>query len=149
MLPVVWNVAEPLEVEYRWPIHQSSDQNNGGRKEIEKPPCSFPSFICPYGSIACSPADKANLFGSYFSANSSLRDPNVPDPPTQPLSNLIPSIILSACKVCWVPSSLKTDKTSGPDDIPPGFLKEAADELEPVLCCLFHPILISCMSQYL
>ena len=39
MLPAVWNVAEPLEVEYRWPIHQSSDQSNSGRKEIEKPPC--------------------------------------------------------------------------------------------------------------
>ena len=35
----VWNVAEPLEVEYRQPIHQSSDQSNSGRKEIEKPPC--------------------------------------------------------------------------------------------------------------
>ena len=39
MLPDVWNVAEPLEVEYRWPIHQSSDQSNSGRKEIVKPPC--------------------------------------------------------------------------------------------------------------
>ena len=61
----------------------------------------------------------------------------------------IPFIIISARKVYWVLSSLKTDKTSGPDDIPPGFLKEAADELVPVLCCLFHPILISCMSEYL
>ena len=39
MMPAVWNVAEPLEVEYRQPIHQSSDQSNSGRKEIEKPPC--------------------------------------------------------------------------------------------------------------
>ena len=39
MLPAVWNVAEPLEVEYRRPIHQSSDQNNSDTKEIEKPPC--------------------------------------------------------------------------------------------------------------
>ena len=38
-MPGVWNVAEPLEVEYRWPIHQSSDQSNSSRKEIEKPPC--------------------------------------------------------------------------------------------------------------
>ena len=45
--------------------------------------------------------------------------------------------------------SRQTDKTSGPDDVPPRFLKEAADELVPVLCRLFHPILISCMSQYL
>ena len=40
MLPDVWNVAEPLEVEYRQPIHQSSDQNSSGRKEIVKPPCT-------------------------------------------------------------------------------------------------------------
>ena len=39
MMPVVSNVAEPLEVEYREPIHQSSDQSNSHRKEIEKPPC--------------------------------------------------------------------------------------------------------------
>ena len=36
----VWNVAEPLEVEYRWPIHQNSDQSNSGRKKIVKPPCA-------------------------------------------------------------------------------------------------------------
>ena len=40
--------------------------------------------------------------------------------------------------------SLKTDKASGPDDIPPRFLKEFADELVPVLCRLFRLILISC-----
>ena len=39
MLPDVWNVVEPLEVEYRPPIHQSSDQSNSGRKEKVKPPC--------------------------------------------------------------------------------------------------------------
>ena len=38
-MPVVWNVAEPLEVEYSRLIHQSSDQHKSGRKEIEKPPC--------------------------------------------------------------------------------------------------------------
>ena len=105
---------------------------------------SFPSLIRPDGSIACSPTDKANLFGSYFSANSSLSDSNAPDPPTQPLSNPIPSIIISACKVRRVLRSLKTDKASGPDGIPPRFLKEFADELAPVLCRLFRLILISC-----
>ena len=47
--------------------------------------CSFPSLICPDGFIACSPTDKANLFGSYLSANSSFSDSNALDPPTQPL----------------------------------------------------------------
>ena len=105
---------------------------------------SFPSLIRPDGSIACSPTDKANLFGSYFSANSSLSDTNAPDPPTQPLSNPIPSIIISARKVRRVLRSLKTNKASGPDGIPPRFLKEFADELAPVLCRLFRLILISC-----
>ena len=32
-MPDVWNVAEPLEVEYRRPIHQSSDQSNSDKRE--------------------------------------------------------------------------------------------------------------------
>ena len=39
MMPAVWNVAEPMEVEYRQPIHQSNDQSNSGRREIEKLLC--------------------------------------------------------------------------------------------------------------
>ena len=31
----VWNMAEPLEVEYKQPICQSSDQSNSGRKEMK------------------------------------------------------------------------------------------------------------------
>ena len=40
MIPATLNMAKPLEVEYRQPVLQSSDQSNSGRKEIEKPPCS-------------------------------------------------------------------------------------------------------------
>ena len=40
--------------------------------------------------------------------------------------------------------SLKTDKASGRDGIPPRFLKEFANELAPILCRLFCLILISC-----
>ena len=47
-------------------------------------------------------------------------------------------------KFARVLCSLKTDKASGPDGIPPRFPKEFADELAPVLCCLFLLILISC-----
>ena len=32
-MPDMWNVAEPLEVEYRQPVCQSSDQSNSSRKE--------------------------------------------------------------------------------------------------------------------
>ena len=35
-MPNMWNVAKPLEVEYRQPIRQSSDQSNGSRNEIKK-----------------------------------------------------------------------------------------------------------------
>ena len=84
---------------------------------------SFPSLSHPDGSIACSPTDKANLFGSFFSANSSLSNSNAPDPPTQPLSNpSMPSIIISARNVRQVLRSLKADKASGTDGIPPRFL---------------------------
>ena len=99
---------------------------------------SFSSLIRPDGAIACSPTDKANLFGSHFSANSSLSDSNAPDPPTQSLSNPIPSIIISVSDVCWLHRSLKTDGVS------PRFLKESAEKLAPVLCHHFHLILISC-----
>ena len=37
-MAAVWNVAEPLEVEYWQVIHQISDQSNGSKKR-EKPPC--------------------------------------------------------------------------------------------------------------
>ena len=109
---------------------------------------NFPSPIRPDSSIACSPADKANLFGSYFSANSSLSNSNASDPPTQPLSNPVPSIIISARKARRVLRSLKTDKVSGPHGIPPRFLKEFADELAPVLRRLFRLILISCTYPF-
>ena len=32
----MWNVAEPLAVEYKQPIHYSSDQSNSGRKKDRK-----------------------------------------------------------------------------------------------------------------
>ena len=79
-----------------------------------------------------------------FPLYSSLSDSNAPDHPTQPLSNPIPPIIISARKVRRVLRLLKTDKASGPDGIPPRFLKEFAEELAPVLCRLFCLVLISC-----
>ena len=105
---------------------------------------SFPLLIRPNGSKACSPTDKANVLGSYFSANSSLSDSSAPDLHTQPLFNPMPFIIISARKVRRVLHSLKTNKVSGPDGIPHRVLKEFADELALVLCRLFRLILISC-----
>ena len=61
-----------------------------------------------------------------------------------PLSNPIPTLIISARKVRRVLASLKTDKASGPDHIPAWFLKEFAAEIAPVLCHLFRLILNTC-----
>ena len=107
---------------------------------------NFPPLFRHDGSIACSPTEKATLFGSHFSANSSLNDSNAPDPPTIPLSNPMPSLIISTRKVRRVLASLKTNKASGLDRIPARFLKEFAAELAPVLCRLFR--LILCTSIY-
>ena len=52
MMPAVWNVVEPLEVEYRQPVHQSSDQSNSGIKEIDKLPCGAEIESQGQGGIA-------------------------------------------------------------------------------------------------
>ena len=109
---------------------------------------TFPPLIRPDGSIACSPTEKANLFGSQFSSNSSLNDSHAPDPPTLPLSNPMPSPIISARKVRRVLRSLKVGKASGPDGIPLRFLREFANKLAPVLCRLFHLILKPCSYPF-
>ena len=112
-------------------------------KKISKNFCNsnFPSLIRSDGSVACSPTDKATLFGSLFSSNSTISDSNASEPPTLPLSNPIPSLIISTRKVRRVLRSLKMNKAPGPDGIPARFLKEFADELAPVLCRLFRLIL--------
>ena len=101
-------------------------------------------YICPDGSIACSCTDEASSFGSYFSTNSSLSDSNAPDPPTQHLTNPIPSIIIFALKICRVLRFLKIDKASVPDGILLRFLEEFTDEWISVLCRLSCFILDSC-----
>ena len=52
---------------------------------------SFPPLFRPDGSIACSPTEKATLFGSLFSANSSLDDSDAPLPSNLPLSHPMPT----------------------------------------------------------
>ena len=101
----------------------------------------FPPLFYSNGSIAVSPSEKASLFGSLFSSNSSVDDSNAAAPETLPLTNPMSSPIISVRKVRRVLKSLKTDKAYGPDGIPPWFLKEFADELAPVFCRLFRLIL--------
>ena len=102
---------------------------------------SFPPLFRPDNTIAVSPTDKANIFGSLFSSNSSLDDSNSAAPPTLPLTNPMPPPIVSERRVRRALCSLKTNKAYGPDGIPPRILREFAVELAPVLCCLFRLIL--------
>ena len=87
---------------------------------------NFPPLFKPDGSIAVSPLDKATLFGSLFSANSTLDDSNAPPPTVLPLSHPMPLPIFSCRKVCRVLLNLETKKAFGPDVIPPRVLKECA-----------------------
>ena len=101
----------------------------------------FPPLFRSDRTIAVSPTEKANLFGSLFSSNSSLDDSNVASPPNLPLDNPMPPPIISERRVRRALSSLKTNKAYGPDGIPPRILREFAIELAPVLCRLFRLIL--------
>ena len=102
---------------------------------------NFPPLFKSDGSIANTPSEKANLFGSLFSSNSNLDDSNAPLPQTLPLSHPMPPIIISVQRVRRILLSLEIGKASGPDGIPARFLKDFADELSPVLCHLFRLIL--------
>ena len=102
---------------------------------------SFPPLFRPDGSIACSPSEKATLFGSLFSANSSLDDSGAPAPSDLPLSHTMPPLIISHHKVRRALLALDVKKAHGPDGVPARFLKEFADELSPVLSRLFRLIL--------
>ena len=102
---------------------------------------NFPPLFKPDGTIAVSPTEKADLFGSLFSTNSSLNDSNVAAPLPLPLVNPMPPPIISERRVRRVLNSLKTNKASGPDGIPPRILRDFAAELAPVFCRLFQLIL--------
>ena len=99
---------------------------------------TFPSLFRPDGTIAVSPIDKASLFGSRFSSNSTLDDSNIPSPPDAPLTNPMTLPVISFRTVRKALLSLDTSKAYGPDGIHPRVLKECASELAPVLARLFR-----------
>ena len=80
---------------------------------------SFPPLFRTDNSIANSPSDKANLFGSLFSSNSTLDDSDTIPPPLLPLSNTMPLPIVSSRRVYRQLSKLNVGKVYGPDGIPP------------------------------
>ncbi|WP_435316582.1 hypothetical protein, partial [Klebsiella pneumoniae] len=71
---------------------------------------NFPPLFKPDGSIAVSPTEKANLFGSLFSTNSFINDSDVAATPNLHRSNPMPPPIISECRVCKVLSSFNTNK---------------------------------------
>jgi len=99
---------------------------------------SFPPLFRPDQSIANSPSEKAALFGSLFSSNSTLDDSVAPLPPTLPPTDPMPLPIFSSRKVYRVLSKLNVSKAYGPDGVPPCVLRECASELSPVLARLFR-----------
>ena len=99
---------------------------------------SFPPLFRTDNSIANTPTEKANLFGSLFSSNSTLDDSAAIPPPPLVLSNPMPKPIISSRRVHRVLSKLDVSKASGPDGIPARVLRECASELAPVLARLFR-----------
>ena len=99
---------------------------------------SFPPLFRSDHSIANYPTEKATLFASLFSSNSTLDDSDTPPPPVSPPTEPMPLPIFSSRKVYRVLSHLEVGKAHGPDGITPRVLRECASELSPVLARLFR-----------
>ena len=106
---------------------------------------SFPPLFRADGSVATTPGDKANLFGTLFSSNSTLDDSNFPVPPVSPLSEPMPKFFICSKTVWKFLKALNAKKAHGPDGVPPRILKECASVLAPVLARLFRRCISSRM----
>ena len=105
---------------------------------------SFPPLFRSDGSVATSPAEKANLFAEIFSSTSVLNDSGI-SPPVLPVSSPpMPAIKISNKDVTKVLNELKIHKASGPDGIPSIVLKNCASALAPVLGKLYRLCLSTC-----
>ena len=103
-----------------------------------------PNSVITYNGIeATTPAEKADLFNSYFSS--------VFTPPSLVVNNDIsalshqhrsvmqmPDMSLSINEVANCLATLDTSKACGPDNIPPRLLKECNNQISPSLCALFN-----------
>ena len=93
------------------------------------------------GILQCESSTKANMlndqFASVFTHENTSELPDLGNSPH-------PSIIdfsISAEGVRRLLSNIKTHTACGPDNLPARLLKEAADELAPILCLLFNATL--------
>ena len=90
-----------------------------------------------------SPEDKANIFNTFFTAQSNVDDSHASLPPDQPTSFSLDSINISTEDVRDVLKLLDPGKACGPDLINPRLLKEGADILSEKLCPIFNNSLSS------
>lgn len=100
---------------------------------------SFPPLTAGDGSLITSSKEKAELFASTFSANSTLNPPANMALPTVPVvPHRLGDIKFKVKRVRKTLQSLNTNKASGLDGIPALLLKKCAPELAPVLTKLFQ-----------
>ena len=88
------------------------------------------------GKSVTDPAEKANIFNTYF--QSFLDDLDKPVPILPEPTHTLPSIMLTCEEVCAVLKTLITGKACGPDQINNRILKEVADALCSPLTDLFN-----------
>ena len=84
--------------------------------------------------------EKTTLFNKYLTSQMQLNDENVPLPNLTVPNNilLIQNITIMPGEVKDILSTLKLDKSSGPDGINNRVLKELSTELANPLCALFN-----------
>ena len=99
---------------------------------------SIPTIINGPEVIASS-SDKAKLFASNFSSNSTLDDQGHSLPDFPPLTdNYLSEVNITARDVGKLIDALDTTKSTGPDNIPSIVLKKICPEVAPILAKLFN-----------
>ena len=102
---------------------------------------SLPPLVTTDGTVYSDSKSKADLMASVFRTNSTL-----PQNDTQlPLVNFqypnIKSIIIKTKEVKSILDNLDTNKSAGPDEIPPLVIKRCSPELAPIIAKLFRSII--------
>ena len=99
---------------------------------------SVPSCIEYNGIKAYCPADKAEIFNKFFHSVFSRPVDEFSPPSNMSSSHVISDLICTEDDVAKVLAELETNKSHGPDNIPPRILKVCAKELAPSLAKLFN-----------
>lgn len=89
--------------------------------------------------------EKANIFNDFFLRASTVDDSNRVLPESNPPATILDSIVVTASEVIDQISLLDVNKSYGPDNISPKFIKEAHITLVPALVKLFNLSLTKCV----